>query len=113
MDVTDLAIGSYVVTVKGENTLFEEVLEMRMKGQPYIQINPNPVVDLLNAEIINPIDLDDAYTITVADKLGLNVLETTHTGSTFQLDLSGLPPDLYYVKMTGKGITVSKLFRKE
>jgi hypothetical protein len=113
LDVTDLAIGSYVVTVKGENTLFEEVLEMRMKGQPYIQVNPNPVMDLMNAEIVNPIDPDDSYTITISDKLGLNVLETTHTGSTFQLDLSGLPPDLYYVKMTGKGITLSKLFRKE
>lgn len=113
LDVTDLKIGSYVVTVKGENTLFEEVLEMKMKGQPYIQVNPNPVMDVLNAEIINPIDPDDAYKITVTDKLGLNVLETTHEGSAFQLDLSGLPPDLYYVKMTGKGLTLSKLFRKE
>jgi len=113
LDVTDLEIGSYVVTVTGENTLFEEVLELGMKGQPYVQVNPNPVVDLLNAEIINPIDPDDSYTIIVADKLGLNVLETTTTGSTFQLDLSGLPPDLYYIKMTGRGLTLSKLFRKE
>lgn len=113
LDVTDLEIGAYVVTVKGENTLFEEVLELGMKGQPYVQVNPNPVVDVLYGELINPIDPDDSYEVIVSDKLGSKVFETTITGTTFQLDMSGLLPDLYYVKLTGRGLTLSKLFRKE
>ena len=72
-------------------------------GSHPIDIYPNPVVDKLN---IRP-DKDDQIKVSITNKAGAKVWSDTVDAGPFdplQVDMSGMPGGMYYVKIEGAGV---------
>jgi hypothetical protein len=112
IDLSHLELGSYVITVKGESSLFQEDIQLTMKGSSYLILNPNPVVDNLSIEVMNPVRADMEYKVVISDKLG-NVYRDISTKETsLEVDVSDLNPDLYYLQIFDGYQKLGKIFRK-
>ncbi len=112
IDLSHLELGSYVITVKGENSLFQEDIQLTMKGNSYLILNPNPVMDKVSIEVVNPVRPDMDYKVVITDKLG-NVYRTVSTNETsLEIDVSDLNPDLYYLQIFDGYQKLGKIFRK-
>jgi len=112
IDIRDLSLGTYVVTVKGENSIFQEDLQLTLKGNSYLVLTPNPVASILSLAVVNPIKSDNTYKIVITDKLG-NIHKSFESNQPLiEADVSDLPADLYYLKVVDGYQTLGKIFRK-
>jgi hypothetical protein len=112
MDIGDMSIGSYVVTVQGENSFFQENLELTMKGKPYMRISPNPAVLQSVAEVVNPLVSYAKWELVIKDKMGHEVRRWQTDQNPISFDVSDLMPDLYYLQMGNGQEFYTQTFRK-
>jgi len=112
IDLTGLALGSYVVTVKGASSIFQEDIQLTMKGSSYLILNPNPVTDNVSLEIVNPYRPDLDYKVVITDKLGNVFRDITTRESLIEIDVADLNPDLYYLQVFDGYQKLGKIFRK-
>jgi hypothetical protein len=112
LDLSHMELGSYVVTVRGESSLFQEDIQLTMKGSSYVILNPNPVTDRIALEIVNPYRPEMEYKVVISDKLG-NVFREIKTNETsLEMDVTDLKPDLYYLQVFDGYQKLGKIFRK-
>ena len=112
MDISNLPIGSYILTITGANSQFQENLELTMKGEPYIWLSPNPATELVSAQIFNPLKEDIKYLVSITDKMGNEVFRFSTTENPIDLITLDLPADLYFMHVTDGFKQYNKMFRK-
>lgn len=112
LDVTGLDVGNYVITVAGENSFFQENLEMTLRGKPYLMIAPNPVGNFLNGEIMNPVNQNFSTTISITDKFGSIRKSFESQNNLINVDVSDLAPDLYFIHLIQGDAEIGKIFQK-
>lgn len=112
MDVSQLPIGGYMVTGTGQNSVFQEVLELTMKGKPNYSVNPNPAISQITSDVENALNPESQWTITIRDKMGVVVREEQNQIPPFQTNLDGLPADLYYIQISNQSEVYYKILRK-
>lgn len=112
MDVSRLNVGSYVITATGQNSVFQEILELTMKGKPIYQVSPNPATSQITSDVENALNPESEWTITIRDKMGVVVKEEQNQIPPFQTNLNGLPSDLYYIQISNQSEVFYKILRK-
>lgn len=112
IDLSGMALGSYIVTVKGASSIFQEDIQLTMKGSSYLILNPNPVTDNVSLEIVNPYRPDLDFTVVITDKLGNIAREVSTRDTVIEIDVADLNPDLYYLQVFDGYQKLGKIFRK-
>ena len=113
IELDQLNPGAYRIRVHHSTGVWEEMLNFQMKGQPWLDIRPNPVHELLSGELMESSVSEGQFKITVADKLGQIRKTFELTETKFELNIADLPPDLYYLYFFDGSLQTGRIFRKE
>ena len=82
---------------------------------PDLAIFPNPAVEYINITVQNPAHAGKHTKLCVLDMLGNEIISREgHAGLPLELDVSGLPAGVYFIRLTGEGnvFRASKFLKK-